>query len=136
MTELPVRGDSPSLLTAVRELTGEVKALRKQLATEYPKRDEVRREGRERALRFLALSVVILLVSQCLTVTLISHCFLGDTTRVQAPCGAIPGYAEKVDESNKTMTEFYRLINQIEENRKDVAELQLEIEKIKASRPK
>lgn len=134
MTKAPAVGREKPLRTAVQELTSEVKALRELLERDYPSRDEVKREGRQRALRYLAASVVLLLVSQFLTIILISHCFLGDTTRVREPCGIIPGYSQKVDESNKTLADLYGTLNQIEENRKAVKELELEIEKIKAQR--
>lgn len=100
------------------------------LKKDYPKRDEVARDGRERALRYLALSVVILLIAQIMTITTISYCFLPKNGYPQT-CRAIPGYGNAVDRGEKRVQILTEITGQATENRKKIDELQREIDQLK-----
>ena len=100
------------------------------LKREYPKREEVQREGRERAIRYLALSVVILIVAQLMTISTISYCFLPDKGYPRA-CRAIPGYGAAVDRGDQQLKVFTEITGQTTENRKKIDELQRQIDQLK-----
>lgn len=120
-----------SLLAAVNILTDEVRSLRLILAQEYPKRAEVASEGRRRALRYLGATLAILMLAQFMTITTISYCFLGNNIEIPAACKLIPGYTQAVERGTGQLETFYYLQEQTSSNRAKIAELELEIEKIK-----
>lgn len=123
--------EQASLLEAVKGLTQEVRSLRSVLARDYPKREEVTSESRRRAIKYMAASVAILLLAQIMTITTISSCFLGDVSNPPGACKLIPKYSGSVKQSNQTMNEFLRLRAESAENRAKVAQLELEVERLK-----
>lgn len=101
------------LIAAVRSLITEVQGLSKKLSL-YAPREEVTRESRKRAWRFFSLAVVIVLVSQMLTTTMISYCFLDANNTHKIACNIIPGYGEAVEQNEVRLGRFERLLTGIE----------------------
>jgi len=123
-------GETPTgdLLDAVRDLTTQVAILTKRLQEEYPKRDEVRHDGRKRALGTLAFGIVLILLSNFVTIATISFCFLSPTGAVHSQCNIMPGYEETTNSGRSRLARFELLIRQIEQNRQDIAELQEQLD--------
>lgn len=129
-----VAGTSNELLSAVRELTGEVKSLRKMLAEEYPKRTEMKAVMRRRALIYTAVITLILATAQAMTITTVSHCFLVSSTTPPFGCTIIPGYEQAMKQGDERLKRFQQVNAEMESNRIKLAELELEIEKLKSER--
>lgn len=114
--QVPVEEDN-DLLEAVRGLTREVIGLRNRLDTLYAPREEVKRESRRRAWRFLGFAVVFILIAQMLTMSTISYCFL-DSGRQSADskfCSLMPGYDQAVSQGADRIARFESLLTGIEE---------------------
>jgi len=109
-----------ALLEAVRTLTEEVRGIQERLDTIYAPRDEVTREGRKRAWRFLGISIVIVLISQLLTITTISYCFLNANGHGGPACSVMPGYSRAIEQSDIRLARFERLLDGIEATQQDV----------------
>lgn len=122
------------LLTAVRELTEEVKSLRTMLAVEYPKRTEMKSAMRRRAFTYLAVILLILTTTQAMTITTVSHCFLVSSTNPPFGCTVIPGYQDAMKQGEERLRRFQQMNSEVESNRIKLAELELEIEKLKSER--
>lgn len=127
--------DRDDLLEAVRTLTEEVRGLSERLETLYAPREEINREGRRRAWRFLGISIVIILISQFLTMTTISYCFLNANGHGGAACSAMPGYAQAIQQSDIRLQRFEALLDGIEatqqnvkSNDKDIADINRRLE--------
>jgi hypothetical protein len=108
------------LLAAVRGLTEEVRGIHERLDTIYAPRAEVTREGRRRAWRFLALAIVIILISQMMTMTTISYCFLSANVHGGPFCSAMPGYSQAIDQNSIRLARFEALLDGIEATQKNV----------------
>lgn len=134
--QVPVEEES-DLLEAVRSLTREVVGLRERLDTLYAPREEVKRESRRRAWRFLGFAVIFILLAQAMTMSTISYCFLSATNQRSHFCHLMPGYGQAVDQSNIRLARFEKILNSIEatnataeENRKKVAEIDQRLSKL------
>lgn len=141
MTDQLLPEEDGDLLDAVRALTKEVRGIQERLDTIYAPRDEVRREGRRRAWRFLALAVVVVLISQGLTMATISYCFLSPTNQTSHFCGLMPGYGKAVETSNARVGRFEKLLDGIEGTQRDVArndkrldEIERRLDKLEANK--
>lgn len=141
MTATPTAPEEKSLLGAVHDLTTEVKALRELLTKDYPKRAEVREDGRQKVRQLIVFTLVTLLLAQLMTMTTISTCFLNASDRAPSACNAMPGYRGAVEQGQIRLQRFYELANSIEENKvrseeakAKVAELEIELEKLKQKR--
>jgi hypothetical protein len=112
------------LLAAVKNLTDAVNKLELTLH-EYPKRDEVeerfatKEESHSRALKFLGIGLVFVLVaffaSIVVTVGTVSVCFISSDARAgDAPvlCSTVPGYTESQAENQRLLEEFRKLLEQ------------------------
>jgi hypothetical protein len=118
-------GDSPGneLLAAVQELSNEVKQLSGNLHENYPKRSEVRQDGRKRAGKVLGFGLVLVIVANLITIQTISYCFLNTTVQRHKICSYIPGYDNALAEGDRRLARFQLLISQIEKNRKEIENL-------------
>lgn len=119
------------LLLAVRTLSIDVHNLREDLK-EYPRRQEVAKDGRKRALGTLAFGVVLILFAQLLTITTVSYCFLAPSGTTHSVCNLMPGYENTVKTGKVRLQRFDLLIKQIEQNQKDIAELKAQVSTLKA----
>lgn len=132
MSETPVvpadDSSKAELTKAVQELVKSVKALDRKLKSNYPDRDEVRRQGRRRAVQFLAFGLVIVLVAQILTLATVSYCFLAPQPGEPKPMGCvlIPGYARAIEDSNARLDRFNLVLSQIEKNQAEIKLLHTE----------
>lgn len=108
------------LLEAVRTLTDEVRGIQGRLDRLYAPRAEVTREGRRRAWRFLAVAVVIVLVSQGMTMLTISYCFLNPSSQNSKFCGIMPGYGQAVQQSSERLSRFEKILDGVEETNSNV----------------
>jgi hypothetical protein len=108
------------LLAAVRTLTEEVRGIHERLETIYAPRAEVTREGRRRAWRFLGISVIIVLISQMLTITTISYCFLSANGHGGPACSIMPGYSRAIDQSDIRLSRFEAILDGIETTQSNV----------------
>lgn len=122
-TPSPPAESRDDLTQAVHALLEEVKGLRGQLSL-YAPRDEVRREGRSRAWRFLAFAVAIVIVAQAMTMTTISYCFLDANNRHKPLCDAMPGYAQSVDQNEIRLGRFEKVLGAIESNGKRIDDIE------------
>lgn len=122
------------LLTAVRELTTEVKNLRSTLHSDYPKRAEVKAVMRRKTVTYGLTILLVLIMAQVMTITTVSHCFLISAPQVPVGCSIIPGYNDAIKQSEERLKRFYEISGHIEDNRLKIAELELEIEKLKQER--
>lgn len=109
-----------ALLEAVRTLTEEVRGIQGRLDTIYAPRDEVTREGRRRAWRFLSISIIIVLISQLLTITTISYCFLNANGHGGSACSIMPGYSRAIEQNDIRLARFEALLDGIEATQKNV----------------
>lgn len=125
---------SNELLGAVRELTGEVKRLRTMLNEEYPKRVEVRAVMRRKTISYGLTILMVLVAAQIMTMTTVGHCFLISTANPPFGCTLIPGYSAALKQGDERLRRFYEISENIEDNRVKIAELELEIEKLKTER--
>ena len=121
-----------ALLDAVLSLTAEVRGIQERLDTIYAPRDEVTREGRRRAWRFLGLAVVIILVSQALTTTMVSTCFLSVTGHTPVACRIIPGYGKAMEQSNARLSRFETILDGIEGTNKRVDDIDRRLKALEA----
>lgn len=82
-----------------------------------------RHTGRRRLL-FVTLLVIPMgmFISGFVTISLVSACFLGDSTH-PGVCEFIPGYSESIDRNEAILNEFHRLQEVTEENRELILEL-------------
>jgi predicted nucleic acid-binding Zn-ribbon protein len=122
MVEPQTPEEELELLEAVRGLTAEVRSLSDRLDNLSAARNEITRESRHRAWRFLAVAVVIILVSQGMTMATISYCFLSPTTQTSHFCGLMPGYGKAVETSNARLDRFEKLLDGIEGTQENVAQ--------------
>lgn len=120
MTDLSPAEEQDALLEAVRILTAEVRGIQSRLDHVYAPRDEVRREGKRRAWRFLAVAVVIVLVSQGMTMLTISYCFLNPSSQNSKFCGIMPGYGSAVQQGNERLSRFEKVLDGIESTNNNV----------------
>lgn len=119
-----------SLIAAVNTLITEVRALNDKMKY-YAPREEVRKEGRSRAWRFLTVSIVTILLAQVMTMTTISYCFLDASGQRKPACGLMPGYNEALAQSDVRVKRFEYLISEIDRNQAEVQRLNIEVEKLK-----
>jgi hypothetical protein len=126
------------LLAAVKALSEHVSNLTKLLHDEYPRRSEIqdtyptKADVKKKRLRIFALGMVILLISQFVTVSMISYCFLGDPREEQHQvCKLIPGYTDSVELNQSRLESFEDLVNFIEENRDKLENSDEQIEALK-----
>jgi hypothetical protein len=107
---------STALLDAVLSLTKEVRGIQERLDTIYAPREEVAREGRRRAWRFLALAIVIIIVSQGMSMTTISYCFLNPNNQTGSSrvCSLMPGYGQALEQGNARLARFSQLLDGVE----------------------
>lgn len=141
MTATPTPPEEKTLLGAVHDLTTEVKALRELLTKEYPKRTEVKEDGRQKVRQLIAFTIVTLFIAQLMTMTTISTCFLNASGKAPSACNAMPGYRGAVEQGQVRLNRFYELANSIEENKARseeakarVTQLEIELEKLKQQR--
>jgi hypothetical protein len=106
--------DRDELLAAVQTLISEVKELNDKMAL-YAPREEVRKTFRTGAWRFLAGAVAIILISQMITTTMISYCFLNATGERRAACTFIPGYGQAVEQNDIRLNRFALLLDGLEQ---------------------
>lgn len=114
------------LVEAVNAFVAEVKKLNEKMA-EFPRRDEVTREGRTRAWRFLGFAVAIVLASQLVTVSMVSYCFLDTDNSPKASCNIMPGYHDAVSEGDARLARFDALLVSIENNQRNILASQEDI---------
>lgn len=114
MTDQSPLDERDELLASVRDLIVEVRGIHERLDSVYAPREEVRRESRHRAWRFLAIAVVIILVSQGLSMLTISYCFLNPSSQNSKFCGLMPGYGTAVQQSNQRLGRFEKVLDGIE----------------------
>lgn len=127
MPEEPAIDSTPTELTkAVRELVASVRALDSKLKKNYPDREEVRRQGRQRAMQFLAFGLVLVVIANLVTISLVSYCFLAPSGTIHQGCRAMPGYSRTVDEGQARLARFELLIGQIQKNKMEIHNLKLE----------
>ena len=113
MTDLKPPENRDELLGAVLTLVDEVKILNEKLAL-YAPRDEVKRNLRLGIFRALALGFVVLLLSQAMTMTTISACFLNATGNAPKACGMMPGYSSAIQQNNIRFERFSLLLEGLE----------------------
>lgn len=126
------------LLEAVQGLAAEVKSLHEDLEKNYPKRSEIednyedKKTLRKKRFSFVIFGLIIVLVSQFLTVSMISYCFLGDqTNNHHAACSVLPGYDNTQARSAELLATFTELVDFIHENRGKILTTQDELTKLK-----
>lgn len=131
-------GASPGneLLQAVHDLSAQVSRLSATLSREYPKRSEVRREGRKRAYQFFATAMIAVIIAQIFTISTISYCFLGPTGTKHSACSIIPGYDTALSVGAERLKRFELLITQIEKNRQEIKILKMEVAELQERRQK
>lgn len=115
------------LVAAVRVLISEVQGLGKQLSL-YAPREEVTRESRRRALRFLAIAVVVVMISQMITMTMISYCFLGAVPTQHVACSIMPGYGQALKQGQVRLDRFGTLLDATESNNRRVEDIDRRLE--------
>lgn len=119
------------LIAAVNSLMMEVKQLNIKME-DFPRREEVRKESRARAWRFLAFAVSIVLASQLITMTLVSYCFLDANSASKPTCNVMPGYHEAMEQNDIRLARFDLLLRTIESNQNSISATQLEIQSLQA----
>lgn len=115
MTSQQPLEESDELLAAVQSLLSEVRDLRKQLSR-YAPREEVTRESRKRAWRFLSAALVCILISQGLTLMTISYCFLDASNSTKSVCKVIPGYGEALEQNAVRLERFGSMLDVVEDS--------------------
>jgi hypothetical protein len=115
------------LLVAVHELTKQVTMLTNRLEKDYPRREEVKHEGRKRMFKALAFGVVLILIAQLITISTISYCFLSPNLEEHRGCSIIPGYEDANTLGKERLERFLLLIEQIEKNEQEIAELKEQV---------
>jgi hypothetical protein len=130
---------SDDLLAAVQELTISVQGLAERLNKEYPKRDEVRSEGRKRAIRTLVFGVVLIVIAQVLGVGTTSYCFLARDFKGRTGCNLLPGYSGYQDDVTRRIEFLDQQMIDVQLNRErilhiedNVIKLENQIEKLEA----
>jgi hypothetical protein len=129
MTDLKPPEDKDELLGAVLTLVSEVRDLNEKLAL-YAPRTEVRSTLRSSAWRFFALAVVVILISQVLTMTTISYCFLNANSNARAACTVMPGYGEAVRQNNVRLSRFDLLLGGLERTNNTAAQNDERLDKL------
>lgn len=129
-------GDQPeseiSLAEAVSNLTAVVEKLNNRIKS-FPTRSEVRVEGRSRALKVLLFGVVLILLAQFFTVTIISSCFLGSPNDSHpSACTVIPSYNVTIEGAKERSANLDFLLSEIEKNRANVREINLKVSILEA----
>jgi hypothetical protein len=119
--------DAAALLDAVRGLTREVRTLRDRLDTLYAPREEVKRESRRRAWRFLASAVALVIVAQMMTMMTISYCFLNASNQQSHFCHLMPGYGQVVEQNSVRLSRFEKILDSIDQTNKTAIENQQKV---------
>lgn len=118
------------VLAAVHELTDEVKKLQTQLK-QYPKREEVKHESRKRAFRFFGTAMVVILISQLLTMTTISYCFLSPMQNSgRTACSIMPGYDNAIQVGRERQARFELVMSEIELNEARISEIHARLDEL------
>lgn len=132
MTSTSPSEEASELLGEVRRLIVQVQQVNSKLEL-YAPREEVVRDSKLRAWRFLAFAVAIILITQAMTMTTISYCFLDANGDARPFCSTMPGYSEAVQQNDVRLDRFERLLGGIENSQNQLDDIDRRLDQLEAA---